>query len=499
MKTITVTLALALSCSIACADPDSDDGGDPIDEPAALAHDIDIAQVEINQGVAIPIALDGEWIESGQRVAPIVSGRPALVRVHWTLGPDFEPRPIAAQLTLERPGQAPSVREEILTIEAESDPGNLDATFNFELSAEDMTPDLRLSVALVEVESEYAELAPPDVAPIIPRAGEPAFVEIRPEPATMKVVLVPLELAWPGCSTTVDVTTVAALYEDMLFMKSPTQALTIELRDEPLVVTTEPSVMADMLEPIQQLRLAEQADPDTYYYGVLEPCGVLLEGPQAVAPIAYADPLAGWLRIGVGSIGPDPQRSADLFVHQVGHLQGLQHVDCPGEVVTEPDLTYPYTEGLIGAWGFGLRDQSLHDPTSAHDFMSQCYDGNWASDWTWNKAFERIVTVTSWATQDAAPRVDGTLLLGWIGDDGHQRWWSIPGRIPAHALAHDPVLALASADGRSEALVGARHRIPDAEGSLISLELPDQVPETIELTQLEIAVPPQFLASLRAE
>jgi hypothetical protein len=318
----------------------------------------------------------------------------------------------------------------------------------------------------------------------------------------MKLVLVPLTLQWSGCSTSVELSELAQRYDDMAFQKSPTQALTTEVHSQPLVITTEPASIVDLLEPIQQLRAAGEGDPSAYYYGVFEPCGSLLDDLDGVAPIAHPDPVAAWLRVGVGHFDGDAQRSADVFMHQLGHLQGLEHVACPGTSPTEPQLDYPHADGLIGVWGFGLRDGVVREADGAHDFMSYCYDGNWSSDWTWAQAFERIATVTSWESQAATAIDERTLLLGWIGADGHQRWWTTPGRIPAALLLDDPTLALARDGDHVEPIASARVRLPDADGELIAVELGNQVPEAITLTDLvgaDLELPTEVLARVRAE
>jgi hypothetical protein len=479
----------ALASMVGCAD-DPEDSPDEVAE--ALAHDIDIALVELNQGVAITLARDGDWIAPQEREAPVVMGRDAIVRVHWTTAAGFEARPILVRLTLERlDREQPIVVEQTAMISA-------DGALDLVVDGADMVPGLRFRVALLEQDPAYVALPPSSSEPISPR-DDSAPIGVRLEPTAMKLVLVPLTLEWSGCSTSVELAELAQRYDDMAFQKSPTGMLTTEVREQPLVITSEPASIVDLLEPIQQLRAAEQADAAAYYYGVYEPCGALVDDLDGVAPIAVADPAAGWLRVGVGTLDGDLQRSADVFMHQLGHLQGLGHVECPGTTPTEPDPDYPHASGLVGVWGFGLRDGMVRAPESAHDFMSYCYDGNWSSDWTWAKAFERIATVTSWEAA-ARPAVDdATILLGWLGADGHERWWTTSGRIPEQILSEDPVLALARSRGRVEAVASARLELPDAEGELIAVELEGEVPEVITFVDTNIEIPTAALARARGE
>ncbi len=516
---VTASLALLAGCEGSTSsddeaeglaeDANESQGTDDTSEspPESLAHDIDIALVEVNQGVATPIAVEGEWVVPEQRNAAISMGRDTLLRVHWALTPEFEPREIEARLTLEAPDTEPVIRTQTLMIEGPPNPGSLTGTFAFELLAEDMVPGLRFSVSLWEVDPEYAALPAPSVEPISPRTGELELVGVVPDPLEIKVVIVPMQLTWQGCATIADPVPVAQHFEDMLFMKNPTQSVTLELRDTPIVVTTEPEYIADLLEPVQQLRETEAADPNTYYYGLFRPCGVLSSGPTGIAvAVAEDDPGSAWQRAAVGMQIADLQWSADTFVHEVGHMQGLKHVYCPGQAAGNPDPTYPYDDGQIGVWGFGVRNFSLYWPTTAHDFMTYCFDGNWASDWTWRKTFQRIRTLTSWNQQDTASQADRTLLLGFIGDDGYERWWTTKGRISARTLERQRILPIAREGDREVALVGARTRVPDANGDLISIELPDVVPEQIELGLVDpsgsrgpIVVPSEVLERARGE
>src|SRR5690606_24974838 len=95
-----------------------------------------------------------------------------------------------------------------------------------------------------------------------------------------------------------------------------------------------------------------------------------------------------------------PVNSARTFVHEIGHNQGFSHIACPNANAAGPDPTYPYADGKIGVYGFGIRDFHIYTPGSAHDYMSYC-GNSWVSDWTWNKAFTRIQTLSSWDNEDA--------------------------------------------------------------------------------------------------
>ncbi|HLT39976.1 MAG TPA: hypothetical protein VK034_27035, partial [Enhygromyxa sp.] len=140
------------------------------------------------------------------------------------------------------------------------------------------------------------------------------------------------------------------------------------------------------------------------------------------------------------------------IVHEIGHNQGLSHVYCP-QAATEaagPDPNYPHEGGKIGVYGFGIRNFRLYTPTAAHDYMTYC--GNaWVSDWTWNKTYQRIKTLTSWDYEGAAP--GGTtarqpLLVGTLFPDGSEDWWVLMGPAPApDQLGSEQRIAISSDGG----------------------------------------------------
>jgi hypothetical protein len=130
-------------------------------------------------------------------------------------------------------------------------------------------------------------------------------------------------------------------------------------------------------------------------------------------------------------------------VHEVGHNEGLQHVFCPFASAASPDPTYPYQNGLLGTWGFGLISFELKAPDNHYDYMSYC-GPSWVSRWSWTKTFNRVRTLTSWDYE--SPENGGLdfalgptgyaerdLLTGSINADGTEFWWTSHGTLPTNA------------------------------------------------------------------
>ena len=61
--------------------------------------------------------------------------------------------------------------------------------------------------------------------------------------------------------------------------------------------------------------------------------------------------------------------ASDVVAHELGHNMSLAHSPCGGP--DDPDPSFPYSDGSIGAWGYDFRDRSLVAP-STPDLMSNC-------------------------------------------------------------------------------------------------------------------------------
>jgi hypothetical protein len=105
------------------------------------------------------------------------------------------------------------------------------------------------------------------------------------------------------------------------------------------------------------------------------------------------------------------------MVHEVGHAHGREHSPC-GLGGGDYDVGYPYTDAVIGTWGYDDVNEVLLDPTTYYDFMSYC-SPTWVSDYTYNALYDRVVAVNALGGKsgDAAPPETLWLTVG-IGLDG---------------------------------------------------------------------------------
>ncbi|KIG15693.1 hypothetical protein DB30_05263 [Enhygromyxa salina] len=450
-------MSLAAGCgddTVAATDEAGDGDGDgdatetstDTDEPpppelGGAAMGISIVGIEANQGTAVALTNGVDYIGPDNRNAYLVRDRDTLIRFQHVIEDPaaWIDRDLTGFLHVyPADGGEEIISERKLFVTADSDPRNLDTNFYFSLLAKDAKPgarfwvELRESDKLIDVSglSEGVSAAPAESQPF-------GFEDTSLE---LDIVIVPVDYQWPDPPRYPDITAEdLQIFHDLLLQQNPVQTINIQFRDEPLVWDERITNLGSLLGPTRALKINDGAAANVYYHALVDVGGsgvnmvagiANLAGPgmndsdrRVAATVYYKhyDP-------GDPEEGEEPQtfspiNSARTWVHEVGHNQGLSHVYCPGADSAGPDPSYPYQDGKIGVFGFGIRDYHMYTPTAAHDYMSYC--GNaWVSDWTWNKTYERIQTLTSWNGGAAEPPgVTGQILVGMLFADGTEDWW----------------------------------------------------------------------------
>ena len=159
-------------------------------------------------------------------------------------------------------------------------------------------------------------------------------------------------------------------------------------------------------------------------------------------------------------LGPTIGDYEYVMAHELGHTMNLLHTPCGG--ANNQDLSYPYSNGSIGVWGYDFRDGgSLVAPHNA-DLMSYCGTGVlWISDYHFTNAL-RYRLFDERPPQMAAKSL---LLWGGISED------SVPFLEPAFVVDAPPALP----DSAGEYLVTGR---TTGGGELFSLSF--AMPETAD-------------------
>lgn len=450
--------------------------GEPEPEPFVAfpaRGGVKISRVEANAGVAVPIGLAGAEVGGADRNAFIPRERDTLIRVFVDVPDDWSPRELEARLVLSVDGVDTTLTQKLL-IEADTRESGLNSGFYFGVPKDLMIPGLRYEVSLWETDFGQEALPEPEEPARMPASGT-AFVGVESSTAKMRLVLVPVDYSFGGCSKVVDGAEHQKKFEDALFQQNPVQELEFTIR-APYKVEfdmTKFNGLSRLVSEISQLRTADGVDPNVYYYGLFDNCGTCIGdgGLGGGCTVGLAADITGptisdaRFRASVGQLNGG---AADTFVHEVGHTQGRRHIACAGAGVQAQgtDGTYPHADGRIGVWGFGVRDFQLRHPTVNSDYMSYCGQ-TWVSDWQWNATYKRILTLSGWDTASVTPsspavQADG-VLIGAIDPSGQQIWWTGPGGLSdERPLSATHMVVFEFADGEVElpAQVSVREHYP---------------------------------------
>lgn len=396
------------------------------------ARGISIVEVELNQGTRIPIGLGADWIDEQARASVAIGSRDAVIRVHYSVDADWLPHDVEARLSLIHPDGTSESFVDARLVTGSSERGDLDGPFLFRLAASEgqTLAGTQYSVELWDLQPSIGEGH--DLRAWANPADGHRPVGFVSVPLQLKLVLVPINYGGEVLDLDDDVlnSIVTNLYE-----QNPTTEILWDVHpgvDYPGQLAS----LSSLLPLMAQLRTDEDADPNVYYHALVDVGSQSLGGVHGISYVSNDTKDDAGSRVSATVMWSiDPTIAIETFTHETGHAQGLGHVQCPTVLAEEPDPSFPDAEGLIGDWGFAVRRLQVHDPAEVYDYMSYC-GPSWVSDWTWNKTFERIETLTAWDFEGAPrgePVASDQLLVGAVHTDtrGDQswQWWTMPGGV----------------------------------------------------------------------
>jgi hypothetical protein len=412
----------------------TEDGSTTAPWPEALmfAKDIRLDRLTVNQATQVEVVVGGLEVDAKDYNTRVISGRRTLVRGFWNLHADFQPRDILGRLTIDYPDGTSTEQDFVQFVQGESSDGAGASSFQWLLEPDEVVPGMTYRARLYELPGTDAPGTVATPPPIAPLSG-PGTLGLYDVPLELRVVLVPVQHEFEGCTSTPDITDedVEAMRQ-ALEQNNPVQQATFEIR-EPMVYTETIGAapgFSPLLGALAQARAADAPDPSVYYYGLVDPCDGYPPGLLGQA-IAIAGPPTmdnGQERISTGRWNGSGAAAAETFVHEVGHTQGRRHVRCSGGEAGI-DAAYPHAGGRIGVWGFGIYDFALHSPSGGRDYMTYC-SNEWVSDYSWEQTLEVIEVLTGFDQADTAPS-DDVVLAGLVHEDGTSDWWTQPGRVDA--------------------------------------------------------------------
>jgi hypothetical protein len=404
-----VLLGCAALLAFGCGS--SDDGGgapapapsaDPAPAPTALADQIAVDEIAFYQGVKTLVVKDGEAV--AKRNAPVIAGRPALVRVFVKATGRARPT-IDGELRVTRAGKDDLVLQDHgKHVVPELDNELLEQTLNFEIGADDMTADATFSF------KAGPKLDAPEVISF-PADGSRVALDAKAASPKLRVKFVPVTYeADAGSSLTPDLADLATL-KDTLYKMYPVAAVEITVR-EPFKWST--PVQADgpgwntLLAGIMQLRRADKADRDVYYVGVFTPKATIDQFCDKGSCILGIAPQADERDVGMRAalvLGYKSRGAGGTLAQELAHAMGRMHAPCGSPQAVDDD--FPYGSGSIGVWGYDLLKKELIDPGNRYrDFMSYC-GPVWVSDYTFKGIYERMEIVTAQQKAIDAPAAGG--------------------------------------------------------------------------------------------
>lgn len=397
----------------------SRDPNDPAAPSLPLAEGVAIDSVAIFQGVKIDLMKGGELVAPSSRNAPVVAGRPALVRAYVRPegGSSGE---ITGELRVTAGGQTKVYRDTRASVFASTDE-NLSSTFNFEIPAGELAVGATFSVALTSKTGKDTKSASPAR---FPRDGAPVSVGVESSGEKLKIVIVPVRYDADGSGRVPDVSAAQLeRYRQTMMRLYPAADVEVTAR-APMpwstVISRNGSGFSQILRAVTELRRSDGAPSNVYYYGALAPAASMSSfcGGGCVTGLSTVVSRASdaFLRASVG-VGFTGDSSANTMAHELGHAHGRNHAPCGGANGIDP--SFPYSGGGIGVWGYDILDKKLVSPSKGKDFMGYC-PNEWVSDYTYSELFDRVASVNGVA---ASQMVGGstepsTWRIGSVDADG---------------------------------------------------------------------------------
>lgn len=441
-------------------------------EPApAIARGIRLTRVTATQGVQTEIVRDGLELPPETHTVPLISRRKTVLRTDWSLHASFVPRELLARLTIYTPEGDTHVDEYRAMVDGPSNDGDFARTFRWQLPASLVRPGMEYRIEAFEADPDYTAGEVSDPPPILPLAGR-GTLAVEDNPMVLKVELIPIKHVFNGmtCMPTVTDADVLEL-QKWIEQHNPVERAELTLLD-PLEYTesigTSQQGFVPVLTALGLHRAKQKPAPNVYWYGLLESCDAYpgLLGQAYGIPDAPTVTLA-FQRIATGRFLGSGVAARDTFVHEIGHCQGRYHVRCSGGEAGY-DTDYPYPNGRIGVWGYGIHDTQLRSPTGARDYMTYCSD-TFVSDFGWDLTYDFIKELSSWDAADLAPTAP--LLVGTLYPDGTATWWTTTGAPPSRGRGPNTRVEFTSA-GATVSLPASVGDIPDAEARIITAPLP---------------------------
>ncbi|MCP4873364.1 MAG: hypothetical protein GY898_32130 [Proteobacteria bacterium] len=390
-------LFVALALLLGCPEPEPEPVRPPPEDPGPWAVvGLAVSDAVINQGVEIPLWRNSAPVTTARK-APVIAGRPALVRLGLLPAEGWVRRDVLVEFTVVQADGSEATRQTVLEIDdAPVDFTDPEVSLNFELPASEMQVGTRIRATFWEtarweipvLEGEPAAWPPDGTSePLLP----------TDHGGVLRVDIVPIRYDFDGSGRMPDISPEQLLVlEEAMLGRYPAREVILEVRDG-IAVDYEydrgGEAMGATLSTLRDLRPSLDIAWDTYLYGMINPdetygafCNL-----GCTAGIGYrpTNPMNEGLRVGVG-LGFAGPETGYVMAHEVGHGHDRGHAPCGGAANTDDD--YPYAGGGIGVAGWDVISGEHIDPNGTADVMGYCQP-EWVSDYTFEALHQRMAAL----------------------------------------------------------------------------------------------------------
>jgi hypothetical protein len=391
--------------------------------PGQVAPDVSLRAITLLQSLEIPLMQAGEAVAASARPAPLIAGKRALARAFVDVSETFTPRTLIGVLDITT-GTVPRSLVDKRRIERASTQDDLSSSFDFDVSAEDLSASASYRLRVLEA----------DTTPLA-RFPKQGYLELGAQSLKpFELVLVPFVIGGFAPKTTE--VEVQALRRRLLALYPSSEIEVAVARPKTLgyVVGAEDG-WDSALDDLYRLRSDQQPPSDVFYYGVMAPASSF----DAFCPdgcvvgysmMADADDIdsRGSIGIGVFQDGSGADDAWDTLAHELGHALGRDHAPCGIDDPHDVDPGWPSDVGHrnagLGLYGYDFDLQRLIKPRQAKDVMSYCQPV-WIADYTYRGIFERLdyIQTESLRALDAVGLSPPALFrLARIGRRGQTVW-----------------------------------------------------------------------------
>jgi hypothetical protein len=460
--------------------PGANPGSPPAGPPGPWAQALQVGLVEVSQATFVKLGQGAEIVAPAMRNAPLIEGRPLVVRVHVVPGAGFTPRTLRGVVAIEYGGAGGKQFEESKMIAGQSDPARTASTFNILIPAAEVKPGASLWAAVYESGTG----AGPAPAPL-PRFPAEGATDLAIKAGRMVLDVVGVPVTGPG-GPLADSPERRKKLEDHLYDLYPVQRVNLKIR-APVQVT---AMITERTAAFGLLRDARTADgasarPWEYYHLLVarEDTTFSFAGTAGGGGGSNNDP--GSRRVALTLVrGRAVDGNTNTVAHELGHNHGQGHVPACG--ADGDGNGFPYMNGALGVNGWSLSENALKSAAMFKELMGYCRP-RWISDWMYGR-FEARVRMVSAMT--AAPPTATTLaersLLGYIGPGERPNWGVVAERLvePGAAMLPQRYARLVMDDGRVIMAPVTVNVMSDGVTRELGVSLPEE--GTVQKAQVQI-------------